>query len=147
MKHTVLFLIIAMTGVSLFANGAQEANTEPVNFSVEELSYEPLHTITVEPTKEILAVFESLGIESSYLLEVTHVEQDNDDGENIYTTPAPVTQEVNRELALILSENRGNVVDMINAELSSRLHRDFCESAQMTIGSYQFNASLGYPEV
>ncbi|MDC7224717.1 MAG: hypothetical protein PQJ60_13310, partial [Spirochaetales bacterium] len=139
-------MTLSLAAFGLWANGSTEFSPESARFSMEGQDYEPIHEITVEPTDEILALFESFGIDSYYLLEETHVREQADEKGHFYTTPPPVTQEVKKELALILSENRGNVVDMINAELYSHLRRDKIEAAHMTIGSYYFTASLDYPE-
>ncbi|MDC7222997.1 MAG: hypothetical protein PQJ60_04605, partial [Spirochaetales bacterium] len=135
MKQIALFIIFSLTALGLWANGSSENSTEPTTFTMMEQSYTPVREITVTPTDEILAVFESFNIDSYYLLEQTRVEEYNDEKE-IIILPAPITQEVNSTLSLILSENRGNVVDLINEELSSHLVRGKIEAAHMTIGSY-----------
>ena len=141
MKRTVLFLIISLAALGLWANGAAETQEE-VSFSQTELTYEPVRVITVTPSADILAVFESNGIDSSCLL--NEVVEDDDDNE--FLLPPPVNQEVREQLTAIISENRDSVVDLINAELKSKLHRGGTEKAVMTIGSYQFAASLDYPQ-
>jgi len=141
MKRIALVTMITLAAIGLWANGNGET-TEKVSFSQEELSYQPARDITVEPTAEILAVFEANGIESRYLVKGSYTDGDD----NTFYTPAPVTLEVRAQLEAIIGENKDNVVDMIQAELKSRLHRGGSEKAHMTVGSYLFAASLDYPE-
>ena len=144
MKQTkiTLFILIALAASGLWAKGAGETTNEKVTFTMKEQNYEPVRDIEVAPTGEILAAFESLGVDSYYLLQGT---RDLDD-DNEVATPPPVTQEVRNQLNSIISENRGNVVDLINGELQTRLHRGGAEAAHMILGSYYFSASLDYPE-
>jgi hypothetical protein len=147
MKRTVLVLIIAVATLTLWANGNQEVPVGTVNFSTSELAYAPIGQVKVEPSKEILAAFESLGIDSYYLIEQTYTEDDSDGNIQDYTIPAPVTKEVSEKMTTIISENKNNIVNLIESELTAHLKRGRAEETFMTIGSYEFTASLDYPEI
>ena len=142
MKRTILFIMMtSMAAVGIWANGTQET-TESVSYNQVELVYTPVKDITVEPTSNILAIFESFGISSDYILQGTYTDAEDND----FLAPAPVTQEVKTKLESIIGENKNGVVDMINNELKSKLQRGGNEAAHMTVGSYYFTAQLDYPE-
>jgi len=128
MKRFTAIILMASITMGLWAS--TDGNTERYQYSVKELAYEIDTTIQIEPSDEIITIFEDNDVDGIYL------KSDAD--------RRMITLDVIEDIKDILDDDTDDVTDLIHSQLKTVLQRGKVENSYMILGNYMFSASLDY---
>jgi len=128
MKRFTAIILMASITMGLWAS--TDGNTERYQYSVKELAYEIDTTIQIEPSDEIITIFEDNDVDGIYL------KSDAD--------RRMITLDVIEDIKEVLDDDTDDVTDLIHSQLKTVLQRGKVENSYMILGNYMFSASLDY---
>jgi len=128
MKRFTAIILMASITMGLWAS--TDGNTERYQYSVKELAYEIDTTIQIEPSDEIITIFEDNDVDGIYL------KSDAD--------RRMITLDVIEDIKDVLDDDTDDVTDLIHSQLKTVLQRGKVENSYMILGNYMFSASLDY---
>ena len=128
MKRFTTIILMASITMGLWASTNE--GTERFQYSVKELAYEINSTVQLEPSNEIITIFEDNDVDGIYL------KSDAD--------RRMVTLGIIEDIEEVLEDDTDDITDLIRSQLRDVLQRGEVENSYMILGNYMFSASLDY---
>lgn len=132
MKKILITLLIVLLNSIAFSSGSagNDNGTAHFEFRYFEVQEDPVSTIRILPSINIIEIFDENGVEQKYLL--------SPESEKF------IADEIRADINKVISENTDEVLSKIKEELKSALVSGNFEYAYMIIGSRMFTMSLYY---
>lgn len=126
MKRNLAIVLFSILAISAWASGSADVSSFLVSHTTVER--EAYGRIQIEPTSEILEIFNSFGVESQYLTAGTEMKD--------------IPTDVKDDIDDIIVDDEDGVVGLIKDTLKDSLKNSDSEEAFMVLGEHLFTVSI-----